>query len=625
MVVAPVRIVRVGPTVLNLSSIAYKVSDETTLESDTHADTCCLGEGALEILDHEEPVNVQGYDSTLGSKQYRTISGALAYDNPHSGKRYHVIIHQAVSIPTMKHHLLCPMQSRANGVTVNDCPRMYVENPDEESHCIVANDEDGNKVLLPFLLRGVTSYLSVTTLGKQEFDSHEYPRVHLTSCDLRWDPGSDIYAQQENAMIDHRGIVLRRDSTARGPMTVINQITTSTCDDAVDFTANENFGAVLASHINISELHNSTTRYGDIKSNKRKQVDSTTLAKRWGIDPKKAMRTVRKTTQRGVRTTLHPTLSRRYPTKDRMKRYRRMPHPLFTDTLFAGTTSKDGNKCSQVFGSSFGWSRSNAMKSKGQAHDALGLMFKRDGVPPKIVSDGAKEEILGRFAEKCREADCHLVQTEPYSPWQLAAEGTVKQLKHASSRQMLRSGSPKRLWDYSMELAALVRSHIAHDVYMLEGEVPETMMTGQTADISNLCEYEWYEWVMFRDALASYPDDPLTLGKYLGPAIDVGSAMTYRILKANGQVVCRTTVRPLTAAEEVCAAVTARKRAFTDSIDAALGPAPSTDDFLPDDLTPEYEPFEDPMVEDGLEGTADELPPTPEMYDSYLNVQIELP
>ena len=73
---------------------------------------------------------------------------------------------------------------------------------------------------------------------------------------------------------------------------------------------------------------------------------------------------------------------------------------------------------------------------------------------------------------------------------------------------MLKKGSPKRLWDHSIELADLVRSHTAHDVYMLEGEVPETMMTGQTADISNLCEYEWYEWVMFRDALASYPDDP---------------------------------------------------------------------------------------------------------------------
>ena len=152
--VAPVRTVRVGPCVVNLSSIAFKDS-ETTLESDTHADTCSLGEGALEILDHQEPVNVQGYDSTLGSKQYQTISGALAYDNPHNGKRYHIIIHQAVSIPTMKHHLLCPMQSRANGITVNDCPRMFVDDPDEELHCIVATDDDGNKVLLPFLLNGV--------------------------------------------------------------------------------------------------------------------------------------------------------------------------------------------------------------------------------------------------------------------------------------------------------------------------------------------------------------------------------------------------------------------------------------------------------------------------------------
>ena len=88
---------------------------------------------------------------------------------------------------------------------------------------------------------------------------------------------------------------------------------------------------------------------------------------------------------------------------------------------------------------------------------------------PKIVSDGAKEEILGRFVERCREADCHLVQTETCSPWQLAAEGTVNQLKLASSRQMIKKGSPKRLWDHSMELADLVRSHTAHDVYMLEG------------------------------------------------------------------------------------------------------------------------------------------------------------
>ena len=94
-----------------------------------------------------------------------------------------------------------------------------------------------------------------------------------------------------------------------------------------------------------------------------------------------------------------------------MLRYKRMPHPVFTDTLSAGTTSKDGNKCAQVYGTSFGWARLMAMKTKGQAHETVAPMFKRDGVPPNIVSDGAKEEILSRFVERCREADCHLVQT----------------------------------------------------------------------------------------------------------------------------------------------------------------------------------------------------------------------
>ena len=93
---------------------------------------------------------------------------------------------------------------------------------------------------------------------------------------------------------------------------------------------------------------------------------------------------------------------------------------------------------------------------------------------------------------------------------------------------------------------ALIRSHTAPTVYELQGEVPETIMTGQTADISNICEYVWYEWVMCLDKTSSYPDDKRTLGRYLGPAIDVGSAMCYNILKANGNIACRTTVRPLT-------------------------------------------------------------------------------
>ena len=261
------------------------------------------------------------------------------------------------------------------------------------------------------------------------------------------------------------------------------------------------------------------------------------------------------------------------------------------------------------------------MKSKKDCHESLSLLFKRDGVPPKMVTDGAKEETQGKFAVKCREADCHLVQTEPYSPWQLSAEGTIKELKKHSSWQM--KGSPKKLWDNSLELCALVCSHTAHDIYMLEGEVHETLMSGQTADISNICEHEWYDWVLFRDGLLSYPESPLVLGRYLGPAADVGSAMAYKILKESGEIVIRTTVRSLTPDEADSPVMASRQKAFTDRIDIALGPGATVDDFDLPDLTPEFEYYEDD--DEIFEGTADELPPTPELLDNYVNVQIELP
>ena len=54
-------------------------SKETILEVDSHADTTCLGHGALRIFYFNCPVNVQRYDLSLGIMQYQTISGVIAY------------------------------------------------------------------------------------------------------------------------------------------------------------------------------------------------------------------------------------------------------------------------------------------------------------------------------------------------------------------------------------------------------------------------------------------------------------------------------------------------------------------------------------------------------------------
>ncbi len=182
------------------------------------------------------------------------------------------------------------------------------------------------------------------------------------------------------------------------------------------------------------------------------------------------------------------------------------------------------------------------MTTKGDAHESLSLSFHRDGVPPTMIFDGLKEQTLGNFKRKLREADCHAKQAEPYSSWQQATEGCIRKLKRGVSCKMMKTGSPKVLWDHCIELEALGCSNTSNDIYMTNGKVPETIMTGSTADISHICEFAWFSWVMFKDNIPTFPEDKLILGRYLGPATDVGSALTAKILKSNGQTVYKSTL-----------------------------------------------------------------------------------
>ena len=166
---------------------------EINSELEPHADTCCIGKGALVLTDYESPVNFQGYDLDSGTKTYCTIIRSFLYAHPYTGRTYHIVIHQNVEIPDLKHHILFPMQVHTNRVAVNEYPRFLTEHPTEETHAIIADDEWGNKVVLPLCLSGVTSYLPVSTLTENEWNQLETPRVTLTNKHLTWDQNSTDY------------------------------------------------------------------------------------------------------------------------------------------------------------------------------------------------------------------------------------------------------------------------------------------------------------------------------------------------------------------------------------------------------------------------------------------------
>ncbi len=104
----------------------------TTLELDSHADTCVLGRDCLVILDYDRPVQVVRCDPALGTKTYKTVRGIVAYDNPTTGEVFHLVINQVIHIPHLNHHLLCPMQCQVNEVTMNETPMFLDIDPTDK-------------------------------------------------------------------------------------------------------------------------------------------------------------------------------------------------------------------------------------------------------------------------------------------------------------------------------------------------------------------------------------------------------------------------------------------------------------------------------------------------------------
>ena len=110
---------------------------------------------------------------------------------------------------------------------------------------------------------------------------------------------------------------------------------------------------------------------------------------------------------------------------------------------------------------------------------------------------------------------------------------------------MLKARSPKRLWYDCVELELYAHYNKAHNIYCLNGDTHEIIMSGETSDISQFFELEWYEWIMFRESEVSFPEYNMVLGRYLGPSIDIGPDMTVKILKSNGEVVHWSTYQAL--------------------------------------------------------------------------------
>jgi hypothetical protein len=609
--------------------------DTHTLDLDSHAQQAVVGKDCYVISDAGEEVDVFGYDTTLGSVRCRIVSACFAYDDPNTGQAVLLVIHQGIHVPHLQCSLIPPAQLRCNDVCVRECPKSMMDTPSALDHTLQIPREDGSSPYVIHLeLRGIISYLPVRKPTSGELQDMDLLRLELTYETPTWNPDSPYFARSESSLRHH---AISRQATGDELDTLLPPKQRNTLISGVTFRDIMAMAYSLASQSSaiLAELSNTLsadTLYealcdSRIVSSVRALPHSTAitaegLAKRWMISLEKARQTIDATSQRMIRE--RPAdLVRRFKTNDRLLRYNRINATMFTDTLFAGVVSRRMNKCAQVFTiPEIKWVACMGLRTKGDAHLALDNVFRTTGAPSTIVCDGSKEQTLGKFRLKCRDAGTTIHPIEPYSPWSNLAEGCIRELKKKSRRRMCALKVPKRLWDDCIEFEADIMSHTAHDSYELHGQVPQAIVSGQPVDISRLAEFAFYDWVYWYDESIQYPGEKKTLGRYLGPSRDIGSAMCAKILKKNAQMRTCSTYIAVSHDEMQKPNVAQDMKEFNESINSRLGESATLEDF-PDDETPEYERYEDDMEPPIDAVDRDDF--DEDAFDPYLNAQVLLP
>ena len=131
---------------------------------------------------------------------------------------------------------------------------------------------------------------------------------------------------------------------------------------------------------------------------------------------------------------------------------------------------------------------------------------------------------------------------------------------------MLEENSPLVFWDYCADRRALITNMTAKDLFQLQGQTPYFATFGEEGDISNIYQFGWYEWVYFRETTGKFPYPSHVLGRCLGPAKNQGNEMLQWVLKLNGQIVSRRTMRKLTKDELMCLSEIKKRSEFDSAI-----------------------------------------------------------
>ena len=533
-------------------------------ELDTHADTCVAGPNF-----RIDEFTGEYCDVTPFSNEYKPmtnvpiVNASTAFTN-NDGLTVILRFNQVLWYGTkLSVSLINPNQIRHNGMTVSD-------DPTDKNRFFGVTSGD---LEIPFEMKGTTVF----------FQSHAPTRWELENCrtveltrDHPWNPNdvtiSEVNTGANNADMESEEYRKVCALTKKPSGAVKYGTTCEYHDDQVsDLSAFDDHIMItrMVSSVKIATAFREQQSIAFVGAKDRhSQVNAETLARKFRCGLETAQRTLKTTTQRGVRQSLHP-LHRRYRVDHLDLHRKRLQETFYTDTLFSKVKSLAGYTCAQLITNGT-FTRVYPMESKASSNiaTALNTFFDDVGVPVELICDLASEQ-TGKNTDVMKLVRRLNIKLHPAEKGRgitqnSKAESEIREIKTKWKARMREAQIPPRLWDYGLVYIAEVQSLLARGPLQRSGL---ELVSGQTPDISEWLDFDFYDRVWYWDQKKmDIGDEQARIGRWLGIAHRIGSDMTYWILTEAGHVIARSTVQHITIMDMASDAIKNRVLAFDEHL-----------------------------------------------------------
>jgi hypothetical protein len=385
----------------------------------------------------------------------------------------------------------------------------------------------------------------------------EFEPYWLTS-DMPWQPYDPDSRRREEALrqqidADYQAPYHQLASFTRLDST----LPTAACLDRLPQALGDRNNVVCGVHsLNIRSMKTSGKSY---------LIKPDQLARRWRISIECARRTLEKTTQRAVRDWSVVQGSRRFRPVQYQLEYPRLKTNVYVDVKFGPCKSAEGNTCVAVYATPVQWARAYPLNKESDVHTSLTQLFRQFGFPQCLIPDDAKSLTQGKFREVANKGQVPIHPIEPHHPNQALTEDTIREGSRLYRRFMHSRNIPIAFWDRVFMYAFEIRSHMALGLAVQEGECGATIVSGNTMDISHLVDFAIWDWCWCLSPNRASKDGK-QLCRWLGPSFTIGAALCFAVAIANGQVLQRSSVIPLSLEERNSEPMEEKKKEFMEDL-----------------------------------------------------------